>query len=105
MSAQEFRLRVGDRLPKLRMTITVGGLPLDLTAAAISLMAANRSDGAPVTMTGMIAVINASQGLVEYAFSVGDTATQRVLSCHWRVEWIDGRLSAPANCPLKIIID
>lgn len=104
MSVQEFRIRVGDRLPKLRMQITSGGVPVDLTTALVSLSGVQRIDGAVVEMFGTTAILDAATGLVEYTFALADSATPRVIDCHWQVDWSNGRLTAPSRCPFRIIV-
>lgn len=72
----DFTIKAGDRLPKLRMTLTDGsGAALDLTGATVAFRMRAQRGGALISLTGSAAVITAASGIVEYSWGTGDTAT------------------------------
>jgi hypothetical protein len=82
----EFRLKVGDRLPKLRMVLAdSAGVALDLTAATVALRGHARGSAAVLGLTGTASVITALAGIVEYAWGAAEPLPAGLYDLEWVV--------------------
>lgn len=101
----EYRIRVSDTFPKLRHQLKLNGSVLDVTfAQSITLLRVRRSDGVSVPAAGPIATIDGPNGIVEYSPTSGDTSPEAVYDLAWRVTWVDGQLTLPTDCPVRMLV-
>lgn len=104
MSVLEYRIRKDDTLPKLRHQLKLNGAVLNVTDAQVTLIRERRIDGVSVPLTGTITKIDAVNGIVEFAPSAADTASIDVYDLSWHLEWIDGELTLPTDCPVRMLV-
>lgn len=104
MSVLEYRIRQDDTLPKLRHQLKLNGAVIDVTTAAVTLERVRRIDGVSVPIVGTIAKIDAINGIVEFSPSSLDTADGDVYDLNWVLTWVDGRLTLPTDCPVRMIV-
>jgi len=104
MSALEYRIRRTDTLPKLRHQLKLNGAAIDVTTAGVALERVRRIDGTVVALAGTIVKIDAPNGIVEYSPAAGDTADEDVYDLRWVLTWVDGRLSIPTDCPVRMLV-
>jgi hypothetical protein len=86
--AQEFNIKVGDRLPYLAATLLDGdGAPVDLsTALSVALRMRLQTSDTPVFTTNCV-VTSAANGRVEYRWAAGNTATAGDYYGEFVVSW------------------
>jgi len=102
MSVVEHRVREGDVLPKIRHQLKLNGAVIDVTAAAVTVERERRVDGVVVPLTGVVSKIDALNGIVELALSPADVADEGVFNLQWTLTWLDGRLTIPTDCPIRL---
>lgn len=95
--ASTFVIKRGDQEPKLRATLkNADNTPIDLTAAtALSFVMKNvQGGGGAIKAAGTF--IDRPNGVVEYAWAIGDTATSGVYNAEFEISW-GGRLQTVPN--------
>lgn len=102
MSVLEYRIRKDDTLPKLRHQLKLNGAVIDITNATVTLRRERRIDGTDVPVTGTIAKIDSVNGIAEFSPSAADTASKDVYDLLWHLEWVDGELTLPTDCPVRM---
>lgn len=86
----EFFIKKGDRLPELQRTLSDSSGPVDLTGATVRFRMRNQ---AKETITDAAAVVvDATAGVVKYAWQSGDTAASGVYEGEFRVTFADFRV-------------
>lgn len=89
-------IHVGDTLPKLTDTITLQGEVADLETEITGLgVTFAMTSAAGDEITGTATVIDAANGLVEYAWLPADTATAGVFYGGWQVTHDSGTFTSP----------
>lgn len=104
MSVLEYRIRRNDTLPKLRHQLKLNGAVIDITTAGVALERIRRIDGVSVPVAGAITKIDAVNGIVEFSPTSADTASIDVYDLSWVLTWVDGRLSIPTDCPVRMLV-
>lgn len=104
MSVLEYRIRKDDTLPKLRHQLKLNGAVIDVTNAVVTLVRERRIDGLAVPLSGTIAKIDSVNGIVEFSPSAADTASVEVYDLSWHLEWVDGELTLPTDCPVRMLV-
>jgi len=100
----EYRIRVGDTLPKLRHQLKLNGAVIDVTTATVALERVRRIDGVVVGVVGTITKIDAVNGIVEFAPTSADTTPEAVYDLRWNLQWVDGELTLPTDCPVRMLV-
>ena len=104
MSVLEYRISKDDTLPKLRHVLKLNGAVIDITSATVTLDRVRRIDGVSVPVVGTIAKIDAVGGIAEFSPDPLDTADRDVYDLHWVLTWVDGRLTLPTDCPVRMVV-
>lgn len=104
MSVLEYRIKKDDTLPKLRHQLKLNGAVIDITNATVTLVRERRIDGVSVPVTGTVTKIDNANGIVEYSPSDADTAAVDVFNLAWRLVWLDGDLTIPTDCPIRMLV-
>lgn len=104
MSVSEYRIRQNDTLPKLRHQLKLNGAVIDVTNATVTLVRERRIDGTSVPIVGTISKIDAVNGIVELSPDAADTASKDVYDLSWKLEWVDGELTIPTDCPIRMLV-
>lgn len=102
MSVIEHRLFEGDVLPKLRHQLKLNGTAIDLTTAAVAVLRERRSTGEVAPLAGTVTKIDALNGIVELAWDAADVADEGVYNLQWSLTWLDGRMTIPTDCPIRL---
>lgn len=87
-----FELKVNDRRPTWRVQLTANGEPVDVTGALnIRFTMSTGSPGDPPKVSSEpMDVVEAPNGIVEYAWAAGDTDTAGNYNAEVEVEWEAG---------------
>jgi hypothetical protein len=97
----DFYIKQGDRLPVLRSTLTTSdGAAINLTAATVNFLYQDTTttpQPAAVVGTGTVTIIDADDGIVEYAWAAADTATVAEYNAEWEVQIGGLRMTVPNN--------
>lgn len=108
--ADEVRLKKGDRLPVLQMTLKDSdGAALDLTAVTgVTFRMRARGDGRAsalkVNSAGAV-VAPATSGVVEYAWQAADVDTVGVYDAEWSLTYPSGGQTVPTAGYVTVIIE
>lgn len=102
MSVIEHRVFEGDVLPRIRHQLKLSGSVIDVTTAAVSAQRERRSDGVLVPLIGTVSKIDALNGIVELELAPADVAQVGVFNLQWSLTWLDGRLTIPTDCPIRL---
>jgi hypothetical protein len=91
----DFTIKVGDRVPKLRMTLLeADGTPIDLTTVeSVTLKLRDQRGGALLALAGdgAAAIIAPPlDGVVEYSWGAADTATRVDCFGEWKLTYPGG---------------
>jgi len=102
----EFRLKQGDRLPKLRAALTdSNGAALDLTGATVAFRFRARG-GALLTLAGVASVVApATSGVVEFSWGAGDSATPGVYESEWVLTYAGSAQTVPTSGYLVVVVE
>lgn len=105
--ADEVRLKKGDRLPVLRMTLKDSdGVALDLTSAsAVTFRMRARAGGALKINAAGSVVAPATSGVVEYAWQAADVDTVGVYDAEWALTYPGGGQTVPTAGYVTVIIE
>jgi hypothetical protein len=97
-------VKAGDTYPSLVTTLEENGGPLDLTGASSVTM---RMASSSVSMTDLVCTVvgDPTEGVVEYEWEAGDTATPGTYKVDFLIDFGDGQLqSAPNDSEKEIVI-
>lgn len=82
----------GDTAPPIRAQIlSPAGAPVDLTGASVRFLLAAQAGGTPL-VDGTATIVDAAQGIVEYAWAPGDLQAAGQYLAEFEVTWPDGRV-------------
>ena len=107
--SDEVRLKKGDVLPVLRMTLRTDGAVLDLSSVTgVTFRMRARGDGSAgalkVNSAGSV-VAPATGGVVEYAWQSADVDTVGVYDAEWMLLYPGGGQTVPTAGYLTVIIE
>lgn len=105
--ADEVRLKKGDVLPVLRMTLKDSdGVALDLTSvSAVTFRMRGRGAAAPKVSAAGAVVAPATSGVVEYAWQAADVDTVGVYDAEWALTYPGGGQTVPTAGYVTVIIE
>lgn len=87
-------IRAGDRLPVLRRTLELDGVPVNLSAATGVVFKAQGATG--VVITGACATVDATGGVVDYSWTSNDALVPAGFYAAWyEVTYSGGQLTVP----------
>lgn len=96
-------LKRGYRLPKLRQQLKqADGTPVPLTGASVRLLMG--IPGKPRKVAAAATILDAANGIVEYAWAAGDVDTVGVYLAEWECTFADGPLPVPNNAFLTVVV-
>jgi len=99
-----FSIKAGDRLPKLRATLSDADGAIDLTAATgVQFRFHNKATG--VTKTGTATVVSAASGVVEYEWAAGDTSAPGDCWGEFVITWSGLLETVPSSGYVEFTID
>jgi hypothetical protein len=102
----EFRLKKGDRLPKLRMVLAdSAGVALNLSLATVTFRMRLRGSATLATLTGAASVVDALTGVVEFAWGAGDSAAPGVFDAEWILTYAGGTQTVPTAGYVTVVIE
>lgn len=94
MSVADFAIKRGDEAPALRATLKQGGDPFDLSTIGGVTFHMRRKGRTNLAVSGSATVVTASDGVVEYRWSAGDTdVTPGTYEAEFEVELSNGDLT------------
>jgi hypothetical protein len=95
----DYMVKAGDTGPYLTDTLTYSDQSaVDLTGATVTIAIRSLSSPLPVTVTGTVSVVSATDGAIQYAPSAADTATPGNYMASWVVVFPGGqRMSFPTD--------
>jgi hypothetical protein len=100
----DLRFKVGNTLPVIRQTLKNDvGTVLDLTGATVQFRM--REPGQALKVNRAAVVIDAPNGVVQYAWQTGDTDTAGLFSAEWAVTYGSDVETVPADGFCKILIE
>jgi hypothetical protein len=82
-------IKQGDRRPVAEVTITRGGVPVSLAAAASVTFKMRYQGRKDLTINSSAVVTDAVEGLVEYRWGQGETDIPGKYEAEWEVLWLD----------------
>lgn len=85
-----FEIKRGDRRPTWRVNLTANGVPVDLTGALAVRFTMDTAAGGASIVRQPMTVVNAVNGLVEYAWAAGETNNAGNYNAEVEVEWTVG---------------
>lgn len=106
-TAPEFRLKAGDRYPKMQLVLAdSAGTPLNLTGCTVTLRARPRGSGASLTLTGVMSVVTPLSGVVEYAWGVAEPLPAGVYDLEAPVTYPGGQVqTVPTSGYVTLIVE
>lgn len=110
-TAPEFRLKQGDRFPKMRLQLAdSAGTVIDLTGCTPSIRIRPRGGGAalvPPTLTGVVTVVGAATaGVVEYAWGVAEPLPAGVYDVEVPVTFPGGQVeTVPTSGYVTLVVE
>lgn len=99
-----FHIKRGDTLPLLRRTLTVDGDAVDLSAATVNFLLSSTRDGPGAVGAGSCSVVDATAGIVQYAWGAADTAVAGTFYAEFETIIGGKRLTAPNTGYIRIEI-
>jgi len=81
------RIKRGDTFYGLRATLKRNGVPVDLTDCTVNFFMTNGK----ITVTPLVNILDAPNGLVQVVFDSGDTDTAGIYRAEFEVTHVDGR--------------
>lgn len=94
--ASDFSLKSHDRLPSIQATLSVGGLPVDLTlAVSLKFIMTNATTNAIVVNHAATMVAPLTSGVVRYDWQAADTTVPGNYLGEWEVTWATGKQTFP----------
>lgn len=82
----EFVMKRNDRRPHYRVTLTAGGVPVDLTAAVGAVFIMKSATTVIVNKVAM-QIVSTAGGIVEYAWGPTDTTASGSYNAEIEVDW------------------
>lgn len=107
-SAPEFRLKAGDRFPKMQLVLAdTSGTPLNLTGCTVALRAKARGSGVALTPTGNpLTIVTPLAGVVEYAWGVAEPFPAGVYDLEAAVTYPGGQVqSVPTSGYVVLVVE
>lgn len=98
----EHRIRQGDTLPTIRHQLKLNGAVIDLTTASVTVARRRRIDDFVLPIAGTVTKVDALNGIVDLALTAADTADEAVYDLEWTLAWVDGRLTIPTDCVVRL---
>jgi hypothetical protein len=96
-------MKTGDTWPVLQGELTSDDVPVTLTGSTVRFLMA-KPDGT-IVINNPATIVNAAQGVVQYAWQPADTATAGKYLCEFRVTFGDGKVtSLPNDGYMEVII-
>lgn len=96
------RIKRGDTAPPLRGTVTDGGIPVDLTAATVTVIGKRNN----VPVFSRAATTKTDQGVVTMVWGPTDTAVAGLISVEIQTTWPDGTvMTFPPAGYLNVMVD
>lgn len=93
----DFTIKQGDTKPEIRATLKdANGTAINLTGATVRFHLSAKVSGT-VKVDSPATVISASEGIVQYAWSTGDTDTAGVYNAEWEITFSDGSVQTVPN--------
>lgn len=97
----EISIKQGDLTPTIRQTLRDGsGAPLDLSGCTVTFRLRRKGLvlGETIIAAGVVTLLDAVNGRVEYAWVTGDTASPGYFAGEWIVVFpVDKPLTSPSN--------
>jgi hypothetical protein len=92
-----FVMKKGDRRPRYRVSLTVGGSPVDLTGATgVRFIMKTSPAAGSATVDAAATVVTAASGIVEYAWGPTDTTTSGIYVIEFEVNWAGEKQTFPS---------
>lgn len=101
----DFQIKAHDRKPSLAVTLTAGGVPLDLTnATTIDFIMKNKAVPGTIKVNAPAAIVApATSGKVRYDWLAADTDTAGEYQAEFEIHWSDGKpQTAPTDSYITI---
>lgn len=89
-------IKQGDRRPVAEVTITRGGVPVDLDLSASVTFKMRYQGRKDLVVDSSAVVTDSPNGLVEYRWGIGETDVPGTYEAEWEVLWLD---STPETFP------
>jgi hypothetical protein len=106
MALTTFNIKMGDRLPRFRTTLVDGtGTVINLTTATAVLfrMRALKAKGLPPSISQPATIIDAPNGVVEYAWGATDTLVAGRFEAEWVVTFPGGLQTNPNDLSVYVV--
>lgn len=97
MAEHLFTIKRNDTSPSIKEILTLGGVAIDLTGAAVIFRMTPKGGTTPKVNAAASVVAPATQGLVRYSWIVGDTDTSGDFIREWQVTLSDGSIVTVPN--------
>lgn len=86
----DYTIKSFDRRPVLRARLTTAGGPVNLFDAESVDFIMRAANGGAVKVNARAEIVDASYGIVEYAWAAGDTDVPGKYQGEWEVTWEEG---------------
>lgn len=104
--AEQFIIKKGDRLPKLRMALTDSNdAAIDLTDATVTFRMKKREAASLKVDASASVVGSATAGVVEYVWAAGDTDTVGVYDAEWVLTYSNGVQTVPTSGYVAVVVE
>lgn len=89
--APDFWIKAHDRMPTIKATLATNGVPVTLTGASVKFLMANGPQpGGTIKVNAAAVVLDATNGVVSYAWATADTSTPGDYLGEWEVTFANG---------------